>query len=98
MRLAELCEPLFQYACLLSRSARRGGGAHSLAQVRTELHSLFVEMEGKAAADPKLKPLYQRIELVLMIFVDLTIRNSGLRFAADWRDFAAEHGEENGDE
>jgi type VI protein secretion system component VasF len=55
-------------------------------------------MTSNAAADPKVKPLYQRVELVLMIFVDWTIKTSGLGFAPDWRDFAAAQGEENGDE
>lgn len=97
MRLAELCEPLFQYACLLSRSGRRGG-THDLNQVRSEVRALFDDAAAKAAAEPKLRPLYDRVELVLMIFVDWTIRESGLKFAKNWPDLAKEKGEENGDE
>jgi type IV/VI secretion system ImpK/VasF family protein len=97
MRLAELCEPLFQYACLLSRSGRRGG-THTLNQVRSEVRALFDDMAAKASAEPKLRAVYERVELVLMVFIDWTIKESGLRFAKDWRDLAREKGEENGDE
>jgi type VI protein secretion system component VasF len=98
MRLSELCEPIFHYACLLSRSGRRGG-AHDLNQVRSEVRALFEDTAARAAADPKLRNLYERVELPLMVFLDMTIKESGLKFAREWRDFAAEKtGEENGDE
>jgi type VI protein secretion system component VasF len=97
MRIAELCEPLFQYACLLSRSGRREG-THSLNQVRSEVSALFDDMAAKAAAEPKLRAVYDRVELVLMVFMDWTIKESGLRFAREWRDLARDKGEEEGDE
>ena len=97
MRLSELCEPVFHYACLLSRSGRRGG-EHDLNQVRSEVRALFEDTASKAKADPKLRTLYERVELPLMVFVDQTIKESGLKFAPQWNDFAAERGYENADE
>jgi hypothetical protein len=97
MRLSELCEPIFHYACLLSRSGRRGG-AHDLNQVRSEVRAVFEETTAKAAADPKLRTVYERVELPLMVFLDQTIKESGLKFAHQWNDFSAERGYENADE
>ena len=97
MRLADLCEPLFQYACLLSRSGRRGG-MHGLDQVRIEVAALFNDMGDKADMDHKLSSMYQRVDLPLRIFLDQTIKESGLRIAGEWHDLASEAGEENGEE
>jgi type IV/VI secretion system ImpK/VasF family protein len=97
VRLAELTEPLFQYACLLSRAGRRGA-TQSLNQVRSEVQSLFDDMAAKAAAEPKLRAAYERVDLVLAIFIDETIKQSGLKFAKEWPDLAKEKGEEFGDE
>jgi len=55
MKLAELCEPLFQYVCLLNRSASKGA-AYDRDQVRSELEMMFADMASKAASDPALRP------------------------------------------
>jgi type VI protein secretion system component VasF len=97
MRLADLCEPLFQYACLLSRSARQGA-TRSIGQIRSELDGIFDDMRTRAAADPKLKAAFERVELILMIFVDWTIKESGPKFGEEWPSLALERGQENGEE
>jgi type VI secretion system protein ImpK len=87
MKLTELCEPLFQYVCLLNRSARKGA-AYDHDQVRGELEMMFADMSGKAAADPALRPQYDLVEAPLLFFVDGMIRESSLPFAHDWNDMA----------
>jgi hypothetical protein len=87
MKLTELCEPLFQYVCLLNRSARKGA-AYDRDQVRGELEMMFADMAGKAASDPALRPQYELVEAPLLFFVDGTIRDSSLPFAHDWHEMA----------
>ncbi|HEY8750582.1 MAG TPA: DotU family type IV/VI secretion system protein [Tepidisphaeraceae bacterium] len=87
MKLSELCEPLFQYACLLNRSARKGA-PYDRDQVRSELELMFADMAGKAATDPALSPQYELVEAPLLFFVDGTIRESSLPFAHDWHEMA----------
>src|SRR5438445_9899051 len=87
MRLSELCEPLFQYVCLLNRSARKGA-AYDRDQVRGELELMFADMAGKAATDSQLGPQYEKIEAPLLFFADGMIRESSLPFAHDWHGLA----------
>jgi len=87
MKLTELCEPLFQYVCLLNRSARKGA-AYDRDQVRSELEMMFADMSSKAAADPALRPQYEKVEAPLLFFVDGTIKESSLPFAHDWHELA----------
>ena len=89
MKLSELCEPLFQYVCLLNRSARKGA-AYDRDQVRGELEMMFGDMASKAAADPQLRPQYERVEAPLLFFVDGMIRESSLPFGHDWKDMASD--------
>ena len=97
MQLTELCEPLFQYVCLLNRSARKGA-AYQPAKVRAELKTLFAEMQAAARADGRLAKPYERIEPALLFFVDSMIREGRFPFAADWRDLALDYGLTDGDE
>ena len=87
MKLTELCEPLFQYVCLLNRSARKGA-AYDRDQVRSELEMMFADMASKAASDPALRPQYEKVEAPLLFFVDGTIKESSLPFAHDWHELA----------
>jgi type VI protein secretion system component VasF len=95
--LSELCEPLFQYICRLNRSARKGG-SYELAQVQSELKHIFAEMRSHAAPNPLLLDQFEKIEIVLMFFVDFMIKESALRFAGEWKEFAFERNELAGDE
>lgn len=97
MTLAELCEPLFQYVCRLNRSARKGVNPE-LAHVRAEVNDLLAQMRAKSAAVPALKAPYEKIEIVLVYFVDWVVRTSKLAFAGSWSDLALERGKPGGDE
>jgi type VI protein secretion system component VasF len=97
MALTELCEPLFQYICLLNRSARKGAN-YGLNQVRSEVTGILGDIRAKAATDPKLAAAYASVEPVLLFFVDSMIKNSNLGFAADWQELAHEIDEYDGDE
>lgn len=99
MTLLELCEPLFQYVSRLNRSARKGGH-HEYNHVRAEIKALFEEMKSKSAADANLLAQYEKIEEVLVFFVDSMIAESGLPFSRDWHQnrLAYENKELAGDE
>ena len=83
MTLPELCEPLFQYVCRLNRSPRKGG-RHECNHVRAEIKALLEDMKSKAATDVNLLGQYERIEEVLVFFVDSMIAESRLPFAQEW--------------
>lgn len=97
MTLVELCEPLFQFICRLSRLARKGGHA-SADEVRAQIKAMLADMRAKASATPGLGAQFDRIELVLIFFADSMIRESALPFARQWRDIAQERNELAGDE
>ncbi|MFW6163809.1 MAG: DotU family type IV/VI secretion system protein [Planctomycetota bacterium] len=100
MTLLELCEPLFQYMCRLSRSARKGGGSLEYDRVRAEIEGLFKEMRANADTEPGLVGQYEKVEEVLMFFVDSMIAESDLPFAQQWHKnrLAYERNELAGDE
>jgi type VI secretion system protein ImpK len=97
MTLAEVCEPLFQYVCLLNRSARTAE-AYGQRQVRAQLEAIFADMQSKSRAGRDLAAQYDRTEPVLVFFADFLIRQSALDFASDWQNLAADRGEQDGDE
>ena len=98
MTLLELCEPLFLYICRLNRSARKGGSA-GLGQVRSEVTAILEDMKARASSDQvRLTGQYQKIELILLFFVDFMIKESSLSFARDWEELAYERNELAGDE
>ncbi len=102
MTLLELIEPLCQYICRLSRSARKGGNFdHAI--VRAEIDGLFDEILSKANADPALASHMDKdrggLEVVLAFFVDFMIRESKLSFAHEWEGMAEQrYNELAGDE
>ena len=98
----EICEPLLQYICRLSRSARKGG-SFEMNHVRNQVVELFDNMKREAAAEPALADHFDynkgQLELVLMFFVDFMIKESNLPFASEWQELAIErHNEMAGDE
>jgi type VI secretion system protein ImpK len=97
MTLLELCDPLFQYICRFNRSARKGGH-HDLIQVRQEVKAMLAEMKGKAQSQPGLLGQYEKIDIVLMFFVDFMIKSSPISNAGDWQELAFERKELAGDE
>ena len=101
MKLAELCEPLFQYICRLNRSARKGG-VHSHDQVLDEVKGHLAKIQSTARPDPALSAHLDKdrggMYLVLLFFVDFMIHNSTLSFASEWQNLAFEENERAGDE
>jgi type IV/VI secretion system ImpK/VasF family protein len=97
MTLVELCEPLFQHVCRLSRGARKGVSPDP-GQARAEISSLFGDLRARAASTPGLAEPYEKIEIVLMYFVDSMIRESRLSFARQWQELAHEKNKLAGDE
>jgi type IV/VI secretion system ImpK/VasF family protein len=97
MTLLELCDPLFQYICRFNRSARKGGH-HDLHQVRQEVKAMLAEMAGKAKSQPGLSTQLEKIDIVLMFFVDFMIKSSAISNAGDWQELAFERKELAGDE
>lgn len=98
MTLVEACEPLFQYVCRLNRSARKGGDV-DMAQTRAELKTLLGECKTRALTTGKgSSENWDKIEIVLLYFVDFMVRESQLPWVKDWRDLAHERNKTAGDE
>ena len=97
MTLPELCEPLFQYVCRLTRSARMGCTLE-MDQVRSEIKRIFGELRGNASTSAELTSQYEKIELPLIFFVDFMIKESKLNFASEWFELGRERKELAGDE
>jgi len=83
MKLAELCEPIFQYVCRLNRAGRKTARM-DFAVARGEVTAIFEEMRAKAASDPRLNSQFKGVEMPLVFFVDSMISESGLSFASQW--------------
>ena len=97
MTLLELCEPLFQYVCRLSRLAR-SGCTLEMDQVRNEIKRIFEVMRAESLNNAGLTTQYEKIELPLLFFVDFVIKESKLTFAYDWYELGRERNELAGDE
>jgi type VI protein secretion system component VasF len=97
MTLLELSEPLFQYICRLSRSARKGVRVEPNT-VRNEVKAILGDMRSRAMADRSLVAQYEKIELVYLFFVDFMVRESLGSAAKSWPELAAERKELAGDE
>ena len=97
MTLLELCDPMFQFVCRLNRSARKGARP-DLDQVRDEVKAIFAQMRSTAASAPALVGQYEKIELVLIFFVDFMVKSSALPNAGEWQELAYERKELAGDE
>ena len=96
MTLVECCEPLFQFVCRLSRSARKGV-APEMVQVRSETKGVLAECRARAAQNQQ-QENFETIEIILLYFVDFMVRSSTLPFAKQWQDMASDKGQMAGDE
>ena len=83
MNLLEYTEPLFQYVCILNRAGRKGGNL-DYNTVRSKIKVMFEDLRTRATTDPRLNPLYKKVEQPLIFFVDSMICDSKLPFAAKW--------------
>lgn len=64
--------------------APRRGLSLDYAVVRNEIKGLFEDMQQKAEKDFRLKNQFEKMELPLIFFVDSSISESSLSFAAEW--------------
>lgn len=94
MTLPQACEPLFQWACRLNRSIRKGV-APGAAQARDEAVAVLAEVRARAE-QAGLAEAFARAEPVLLYFADFTAR--ALPDAARWPSLAQERGLDGGDE
>jgi type VI secretion system protein ImpK len=97
MTLLELCEPLFQYVCSLSRTAKTSNVLETN-QVRSKIKKLLDEMRANSSASHELANQYEKIELTLIFFVDFMIKESRLNLTSEWIEMASERSELAGDE
>ena len=99
--LVDICEPLFQYVCMLNRIARNPGG-ESMAYdaLRKVIDGMFKEMEEYVADDLRLEAQFGKVKMALIFFVDSMIAESRLSLAPTWnkRRIAYEMDELAGDE
>lgn len=83
--LVDLCEPLFQYVCMLNRIARNPGGEGMEFE---SLRKLIVEMlndtESQAEGNSRLSAQFTKVKMPLIFFVDSMIAESQLSLAPQW--------------
>jgi len=84
MKLLEVCEELFQYACRLNRSARKGAPLEPT-MVRSDIKTILSRIRAKAGGDPLVAQQFDKIERPLIYFIDFMIEESVLPFAGEWK-------------
>ena len=84
MKLLEVCEEVFQYACRMNRSARKGAPMEPT-MVRSDLKTILSRQRSKAGGDAALAQQYDKVERPLIYFVDFMIEESQLPFASEWK-------------
>ena len=83
--LVDLCEPFFQYVCMLNRVARNPGGeSMEYPPLRKVIDGLFKEMEEYAGSDVRLEAQFGKVKMPLIFFVDSMIAESRLGLAPVW--------------
>ena len=83
MNLVTLCEPLFQYICLINRMGRKGAGS-DYSSVRLAVKDVFDQMAAKAGREVALSSQYSKVELPLLFFVDSMLAEGPWPWAAEW--------------
>jgi type IV/VI secretion system ImpK/VasF family protein len=83
MNLVTLCDPAFQYICLVNRMARKGAGL-DYSTVRNAVKSLFEQMAAKSKRDVGVSAQYAKVELPLLFFVDSMLAEGPWPWAAEW--------------
>jgi type IV/VI secretion system ImpK/VasF family protein len=99
--LVDLCEPMFQYICMLNRIARNPGGEGlEFAPLQALIKEIFQDMEQNPGANDRLRGQYQKVHVALIFFVDSMISESKLGIASQWHKnrLAYEFNELAGDE
>jgi type VI secretion system protein ImpK len=101
LNLVDLCEPLFQYVCMLNRIARNPGGEGlELGPLQALIKDIFNDMEQNPGASDRLKAQFLKVRTPLIFFVDSMISESKLGIASQWHKnrLAYEFNELAGDE
>jgi len=101
LTLVDLCEPLFQYVCMLNRIARNPGGEGlELGPLQTLIKEIFNDMAQHPEATPALKAQFEKVHVPLIFFVDSLMAESKLGLAPQWNKhrLAYEFNELAGDE
>ena len=83
MNLVTLCDPVFQYICLVNRMARKGAGL-DYSTVRNAVKGLFSDLSEKAGREVALASQYAKVELPLLFFVDSMLAEGPWPWAAEW--------------
>jgi type IV/VI secretion system ImpK/VasF family protein len=99
--LVDLCEPMFQYVCMLNRIARNPGGEGlEFDPLQALIKEIFQDMEQNPGANDRLKGQFQKVRVPLIFFVDSMISESKLGIASQWHKsrLAYEFSELAGDE
>jgi type IV/VI secretion system ImpK/VasF family protein len=99
MNLISLCDPLFQYVCLVNRMGRKGAGL-DYSTVRLAVKDLFDQLGTKARGDVAVSAQFAKVEQPLLFFVDSMFSEGPWPWAAEWNRnrLAYERGELAGDE
>jgi type VI secretion system protein ImpK len=84
LNLVELCEPLFQYVCMLNRIARAPGEAIEFEPLQKQIKQMFEEMAQAAAVDSRLQAQFEKVRTPLIFFVDSMMAESKLGLAPQW--------------
>ena len=83
--LVDLCEPLFQYVCMLNRIARNPGGEGlEFAPLQGLIKEIFQDMAQNPGAGDRLRAQFEKVRVPLIFFVDSMIAESKLGIASQW--------------
>jgi type IV/VI secretion system ImpK/VasF family protein len=99
--LVDLCEPLFQYVCMLNRIARNPGGEGlEFAPLQGLIKEILQDIEQNPGANDRLRAQFLKVRVPLIFFVDSMISESKLGIASQWHKnrLAYEFNELAGDE
>ena len=99
--LVDMCEPLFQYVCMLNRIARNPGGEGlEFAPLQGLIKEILQDIEQNPGANDRLRAQFLKVRVPLIFFVDSMISESSLGIASQWHKsrLAYEFNELAGDE
>jgi type VI secretion system protein ImpK len=83
--LVDLCEPLFQYVCMLNRIARNPGGEGlEFAPLQGLIKEIFEDIQQNPGAGDPLKAQFLKVRVALIFWVDSMIAESKLGIAGQW--------------
>jgi type VI secretion system protein ImpK len=85
LSLVDLCEPLFQYVCMLNRIARNPGGENvEFAALRKLIGEMIEGTEKSAEGDSRLSAQFAKVKMPIIFFIDSMLAESRLSLAPQW--------------